>query len=367
MKNDSRSQLEHNLGWAVLILLLLGCLLVLRPFVSALLWAIVLSVASWPFYERLLRWSGNRHTLSCWLMTLGMVLVILLPFVIIGSSLVDNIRNLTVAVHDWLEKGPPEPPSWLGRIPVVGQRAVERWQTLAHDTAALWAESRHLVELAGSWLLKAGLGVGRGLLGLALSIFIAFFLFRDGGAFADRLNRTVDRIGGERGRRLLTVAASTIRGVVYGILGTALIQAIAAGVGFVIAGVPNVGLLVLLTFFVSIVPVAGAGLVFLPVAIWLFYQGSTGWAIFIIAWGLGVGSLENVIKPWLISHGSDMPFLLIFFGVIGGAVTFGFIGVFLGPTLLAVGFRIAEEWTATAHDAASAKEKPAPENKDHVP
>ena len=366
-KNDSRSKLEHNLGWAVLILLLLGCLLVLRPFVSALLWAIVLCVASWPFYERLLRWSGNRHALSCWLMTLGMVLVILVPFLIIGSSLVDNIRNFTLTIHDWLAEGPPEPPAWLGRIPIVGQRLVERWQTLAHDTATLWAESKHLVELAGSWLLKAALGLGRGLLGLALSIFIAFFLFRDGASFEDRLNRTVDRIGGDRGRRLLTVAVCTIRGVVYGILGTALIQAIAAGIGFLIAGVPNIGLLALLTFFVSIVPVAGTGLVFLPVAIWLFCHGSTGWGIFIIAWGLGVGSLENVIKPWLISQGSDMPFLLIFFGVIGGAVTFGFIGVFLGPTLLAVGFRIAEEWTAIARDAAAAKENPAPENKDQIP
>ena len=367
MKNDSRSALEHNLGWAVLILLLIGCLLVLRPFVSALLWAIVVCVASWPLYEHLLRWTGNRRALACWLMTVGMVLVILLPFVIIGSSLVDNIRDFTITVHDWLEKGPPEPPDWLGRIPVVGQRAVERWQTLAHDTAKLWAESRHLVELAGSWLLKAGLGLGRGLLGLALSIFIAFFVFRDGGVLADRLNRTVDRIGGERGRRLLTVAGSTIRGVIYGILGTALIQAIAAGVGFLIAGVPNAALLALLTFFVSIVPVAGTGLVFLPVAIWLFYQGSTGWGIFIIAWGLGVGSLENVIKPWLISHGSDMPFLLIFFGVIGGALTFGFIGVFLGPTLLAVGYRLAEEWTATAPDAVAAKENSAPEDKGHAP
>jgi len=366
-RNNSRSQLEPNLGWAVLILLLIGCLLVLRPFVSALLWAIVVCVASWPLYERLLRWTGNRRGLTCWLMTLGMVLVILMPFLIIGSSLVDNIRDFIGTLHGWLEKGPPEPPAWLGKVPVVGQQAVERWQALAHDTAKLWAESRHLVELAGSWLLKAGLGLGRGLLGLALSIFIAFFLFRDGAAFADRLDRTVDRIGGERGRRLLIVAGNTIRGVIYGILGTALLQAIAAGIGFLIAGVPGAGLLALLTFFVSIVPAVGTGLVFLPVAIWLFYQGSTGWGIFMIIWGLGVGTLDNFIKPWLISHGSDMPFLLIFFGVIGGAVTFGFIGVFLGPTLLAVGFRIAEEWTATAPGAVPVKVNPGPENKDYVP
>lgn len=363
MNIDPRSRLENNLGWAVLILLLLGCLVVLRPFVSALLWAVVLCYASWPLYERLLRWFGNRRTLVSWLMTMGMLVVILLPFLIIGSSLVDNIRAFSGTVRNWLEQGPPEPPAWLGRIPFVGQQAVERWQVLAHDTAKLWAESRQLVELATAWLLKAGLGVGRGLLGLALSIFIAFFVFRDGAVFADRLNRTVDRIGGERGRRLLTVAGNTIRGVVYGILGTALLQAIAAGIGFLIAGVPDAGLLSLLTFFVSIVPAVGTGLVWLPAAIWLFYQGSTGWGIFMIIWGLGVGTVDNFIKPWLISQGSDMPFLLIFFGVIGGALTFGFIGVFLGPTLLAVGFRIAEEWTASAaQGTAPAKENPGPEN-----
>ena len=363
MNNHMRTKLESNLGWAVLILLLLGCLLVLRPFVSALLWAAVLCYASWPLYERLLRWTGNRRALVSWLMTLGLFILVLLPFLIIGSSLVDNISSFTGAAYARLAGGPPEPPAWLGKIPVFGEQAVEQWQVLAHDSARLWAESRRLVELAGSWLLKAGLGLGRGLLGLALSIFIAFFMFRDGDIYASRLNRIVDRIGGERGSRLLAVAGDTIRGVVYGILGTALAQAVAAGIGFLIAGVPGAALLSLITFFVSVIPGIGTGLVFLPVIIWLFYQGSTGWAIFIIIWGLGVSSLDNFMRPWLISHGSHMPFLLIFLGVVGGALTFGFIGLFLGPTLLAVGFRIAEEWTSTAQETISAKENAAPGNK----
>jgi predicted PurR-regulated permease PerM len=103
-------------------------------------------------------------------------------------------------------------------------------------------------------------------------------------------------------------------------------------------------LLSLLTFFFSVIPVIGTGLVWLPAALWLFHQGSNGWGVFMIIWGLGVGNVDNFVKPWLISQGSDMPFILIFFGVIGGAITFGFIGVFLGPTLLAVGWRLLEEW-----------------------
>ena len=124
------------------------------------------------------------------------------------------------------------------------------------------------------------------------------------------------------------------------------------GIGFLlIAGVPGAMLLGLLTFFVSIIPALGTGLISIPAAIWLFYQGSVGWCIFIVIWGLAVGALDNVVKPWLISQGSDLPFLLIFFGVIGGIMVFGFIGVFVGPTLLSVGYRITEEWIATSRQA----------------
>jgi predicted PurR-regulated permease PerM len=141
--------------------------------------------------------------------------------------------------------------------------------------------------------------------------------------------------------------------VVYGILGTALVQAVVAGIGFLIAGVPGAGLLAMLTFFLSAVPV-GPPLVWLPAALWLFHQGSTGWGIFMLIWGMGVSSLDNFVKPWLISQGSDMPFLLIFFGVIGGALAFGFIGVFIGPTLLAVGYRLVQEWFSTRGESATA-------------
>jgi predicted PurR-regulated permease PerM len=178
-----------------------------------------------------------------------------------------------------------------------------------------------------------------------LSILIAFFLFRDGESAAERFSMMVERVADARGRRLLNLASSTVRGVVYGILGTALVQAVMAGIGYLIAGVPGAGMLALLTFFLSVVPI-GPPLIWVPAALWLFHEGSTAWAVFMLVWGIGVSSVDNVVKPWLISQGSDMPFLLIFFGVLGGALAFGFIGVFLGPTLLAVGYRLVTEWTA---------------------
>ncbi|HOX55321.1 MAG TPA: AI-2E family transporter [Candidatus Paceibacterota bacterium] len=348
--NKLRSKLEQNLGWAVLLALAVGCLVVLRPFASALLWAVVLCFSTWPLHHRLLQLLGNRRTLAASLMTLGMVLVLLVPFVIVGTTLASNLKELTAATRSWVGSGPPAPPEWLAKVPVVGERATEYWQSLAQDTAKLWSEAQRFIEPVTARVLKTGLALGRGLLAglleLALSIFIAFFLFRDGVSVGQRLTASVQRIGGERGQHLLGVAGKTVRGVVYGILGTSLAQATVAGIGYLIAGLPGAALLALLTFFVSVVPVVGTALVWGPAALWLFNQGSTGWAIFMVIWGLVVANLDNFVKPWLISQGSSMPFVLIFFGVLGGAIAFGLIGVFLGPTLLAVSYRLVEEWSA---------------------
>jgi predicted PurR-regulated permease PerM len=222
---------------------------------------------------------------------------------------------------------------------------VEHWQALSTDRAKLIEESRRLIEPMSALLLVIGKVLVGGLLALALSVLIALFFFRDGESIARNLSAMVERVAGERGQRLLVLAGATVRGVVYGILGTALVQGVMAGIGFLIAGVPGAGMLALLTFFLSVVPV-GPPLIWVPAMLWLFHQGSTGWALFMLVWGIGVSSVDNVVKPWLISQGSDMPFLLILFGVLGGALTFGFIGVFLGPTLLAVGYRLVSEWAA---------------------
>ena len=341
--SNARTRLEQNLGWFVLILLTAGCLYVMLPFVSSLLWAVVLCFSSWPLYSRLLAATGNRRTLAAGLISLGMILLILIPFVVVGLTLADHVGALTTAVRKWIDAGPPAPPEWLRKLPLVGPRVIEYWQGLAADSAKLLTVARRFIEPASAWLLGLGVALGGGLARLALSIFMAFFLFRDGGWVAEQVHGAVLRIGGQRGEHLLDLAGNTIRGVVYGILGTALVQAVMAGIGFVLAGVPGAGVLTLLTFFLSIVPM-GPPLVWIPATFWLFHQGSTGWGIFMIVWGLAVSSIDNFVKPWLISRGSTMPFLLILFGVLGGALAFGFIGVFLGPTLLAVGYRILQEW-----------------------
>jgi len=346
-----RPRVELYLGQIVLVILLLGCLLVLRPFISALLWAVILCFSSWPIYSRLLRLLGNRRSLAAFLMSLAMILIVLLPFLVVGLTLADNVKDLTTAARNWLAAGPPPPPAWLAKIPLVGQHAVDTWQSMAADTAKLWAQAQPFIERASSWLLRVGIALGGGVVQLALSIFIVFFLFRAGATLGERLTNAVGRIAGDQGKHLLTVAGNTVRGVVYGILGTALVQAVLAGIGYIIAGVPGAALLALLTFFFSVVPAIGTALAWVPAALWLFHKGQTGWGVFMLIWGAGVASVDNFVKPWLISQGSDLPFILIFFGVIGGALAFGFIGVFLGPTLLAVGYRLVEEWGSARREA----------------
>jgi predicted PurR-regulated permease PerM len=345
MTAPTLTSVEKNMARAALVLLLIGCVLIIRPFISALLWAAVLCFATWPLYVRLLNMLKGRRTLAAFIMTVAMVVTLLLPFVIIGISLADNVRELSAAVQTWLASGPPKPPKWLASVPVVGERAVEYWTTMASDTGKLLAKVRQLLQPLSGVLLRAGIILGAGVFELTLSLLIAFFFFRDGAAAAKHLRWGMERIGGERGTQLLDVAGQTVRGVVHGILGTALAQGVMAGIGFLIAGVPGAALLALLTFFLSVVP-AGPPLIWIPAAMWLFNQGRPGWGIFMVVWGVGVSSIDNVVKPWLISQGSDMPFLLILFGVLGGAIAFGFIGVFLGPTLLAVAYRIVQEWFA---------------------
>lgn len=347
MTDSHVKRTEQAVRLVALGLLIASCLLVLRPFLSALLWAVVLCYTTWPLYARLLRVVGDRRTVAAFAMTALTTLIILAPFAVIGISLSDDVQHVVESARQSMEEGPPEPPQWLGHVPLVGGSMRDFWRDLANRNAERIAQVRKWLEPVKSWMLDATLQFGRGLTEVGLSLLILFFLYRDGAKAAERLATASERVGGGPARSLLDVAGNTVRGVVYGIIGTALGQSVVAGIGFAIAGVPRAAFLALLTFFLSVVPF-GPPLIWIPAAIWLFYQGSLAWGIFMALWGLlAISSIDNFIKPLIISRGSDLPFLLIFFGVIGGAVAFGLIGVFLGPTLIAVGFRVLTWWTET--------------------
>jgi predicted PurR-regulated permease PerM len=332
---------------AALILVVIGCFFVLKPFLSALLWAVILTFSSWPAFRVLLGWVRGRRTLAAFLMTLAIAVVLLVPSVVIVLTLAGDVREFASTTVTWVRQGPPAPPDWLAKVPWVGEEMIVSWKEYAADSKQLLVAAEQFIDPLTSWLLTIGKALGRGVLELALSMFLAFFFFRDGAKLGDRALAVAHRLAGDRGDHLLReVAGGTIRGVVYGILGTAMAQGLVAWVGFTIAGVPAAVLLGLMTFLISVIPM-GPPLIWIPASIWVFQNESVGMGIFMLLWGaLGISSIDNFIRPLIISQGNKMPFVLIFMGVLGGGLAFGLIGIFLGPTLLAVSFRLGEEWLA---------------------
>ena len=382
-------------GVLALALLAIGCVVVLKPFFSALMWAIILAYVLYPLQRRFTRWFRGSPTVAACFVSLTIGVLIAGPIVLIGFSIAEDGRQLGNATREWFMEAPERPPEWIETLPVVGNDITELWVAAATDrdrwmgyldhamrkapaeksppeTEAVaepaegeTAESPRLVSLLGnflSWarrgLVKSGIAIGSGVAQMVMSAFLTFFLLRDAPVLAERLGMVVERLAGERGRHLLKLAGGTVHGVIYGILGTALIQAIVAGIGFAIAGVPGAILLAVLVFFFAVIPF-GPPIVWLPAALWLFAQGSAGWGIFMLIWGVVcISSVDNILRPFLISQGTRMPFILVFCGLVGGALAFGLVGVFLGPVLLAVGFRLMDEWT-TRDSALAAPADPA--------
>jgi predicted PurR-regulated permease PerM len=343
-----------------LSLLGMGCMLVLWPFLTALVWAGILVSTAWPAFLRLDRSVGKHRTLAACLMTLLVTVVLLGPIVTVALALADNVAELGRAAAALAKDGLPDAPAWLAALPLVGQPIHDYWQQFAHDSPRLLAELEKVAKPAQAGALAAGRMVGTGVLEMALSVFLAFFFFLHGEALAGRLRIALDRLTGVRAAYLLDIARSTVTGVIYGILGTGLAQGVLAAIGFAVAGVPGAVLLGSATFFLSVVPV-GPPLVWGGAAIWLFQQGEPGWALFVAAWGFFVVStVDNVIKPFIISRGANLPFAVVFLGVLGGLLAFGVIGAFLGPTLLAVGYRLATEWTAIGQATATADDTAEP-------
>lgn len=338
------NRLDRMLGIGTLAVLVVGCLVVLVPFMTGLLLAVILTYSTWPLYARLRRIVGGRRTLAAALMTLGACLVLIAPFLFVAFSLADSASELVEALRTAFADGPPALPDWVTGLPFVGERLNTYWTNLSHDSSRLFDDLKGLIAPARSVLVAGGGVLFAGLLQLSLAVLVAFFLYRDGEAAAAKIKHISSRIGGARGRQMLKVAGTTVKSVVYGILGTALAQGVVAGIGFLVAGVPGAALLALATFLLSVVPV-GPPMIWIPAAIWLYVQGSTGWAIFMGLWGvLAISMVDNVLKPIIISHGSNLPFMLVLLGVLGGAAAFGFVGIFIGPTLLAVGYRVVNEW-----------------------
>jgi predicted PurR-regulated permease PerM len=332
----------------VLLTLLGAALWVMAPFISALLWGAILAFASWPLMRLLTRALGGRETLAASLLTAAWILIVALPLVWLGFNLADHIRDATAFVRDVQVDGLPEAPAWLGSIPLVGERMVNWWQSLDQQGAALIASIKPYLGQVGNWLLARSAQIGSGMLELSLSLVFVFYFYRDGPRLSAFVLRLLQRLTGDRAEYYLDLVAGTVQRVVNGVIGTAAAQALLALIGFLIAGVPGAIVLGLVTFMLSLIPM-GPPLAWIPATAWLAWKGEYGMAVFLGIWGTFVISgVDNVLKPYLISRGGNLPLVIVLLGVFGGLIAFGFIGLFIGPTLLAVGYSLLLDWSRNA-------------------
>jgi predicted PurR-regulated permease PerM len=358
VKQRTFRHVEQLLGVGLLVLILAGCFVVLRPFISVILWATILCYATWPACEWLTQRLGGRRSLAALIMTALLVVLMALPVVLLGSSLASGIEHLARVVRRLRVEGLPDPPPWITRLPFAGDDLAERWADLARNADRTAALLNRLLSLFQGWLLRHGLHIGQGLTQVCLSVVVAFFFYRDGHVVARGVTNAAQRVVGEYTQHLIDVASKTVRGVVYGVLGTALAQGIMAAIGFSIADLPAPVFWALLVSLLSFLPV-GPPLVWIGATVWLALQDSVGRAVFMAIWGLlGISGIDNIIRPFIISRNAKLSFLPVFLGVLGGVAAFGLIGIFIGPTLLAVGMSIAREF-ATAGRHAPAETPPA--------
>jgi predicted PurR-regulated permease PerM len=325
----------------------LACLLVLRPFITPILWAGILAYASWPLFLRLRALLHRLNTLTAVVMTViigcAVVVPVLWILVLVQSELIGAYHQLTA----YLARGTPQLPLAVRHLPWVGERLQDAISRFAANPAAL-------AQQAGTWVLRWSSqlgsiigGVGRNLVRLALTLLTLFFFFRDGETIVTQGREVLHGFFQDRLEAYVLTAGRMTRAVVYGLLVTAFAQGVIAGIGYAVIGLSTPVLLGVLTGLLSFVPLAGTVLLWVPIAVWLMVSSHVIKGVVLLAWGsLLVHPAENVLRPLLISNAMRVPFLLVMFGALGGLAAFGLIGLFIGPVLLAIAMAVWREWAA---------------------
>jgi predicted PurR-regulated permease PerM len=353
--SERAKQIETLVSLSIIALLIIGSIVLVFPFLPAILWAVVFTVTTWPFFIRVEKVLGGRTSLAAVALTLLLALIFFLPLVYVGSKLVSQASIAFDYAEGLMEKGLGQPPLWLKGLPLIGERVEGIWQDIGQDTPRLIEMVKPHIKNILSSIISAGASMARLVLLTILSLFFFFFLLKEGRRVRIGLEAMAVRLGGEKGRQLLFVAGATMRSVVFGILGTAILQGIMAIFGLWISGVPNPVFIGAVAGFFALIPIGLIQVVLLPAAGWLIFKGHIGWGIFLAIWSFTViGNIDNFIRPMLISRGAKIPFLVVLLGVVGGLATGGILGLFVGATLLSVFFTLLKEWVAVPDEDSTA-------------
>ncbi len=337
----------------VLALLIAWCFQILRPFITPVIWGAIIAIAFYPACRKLRDLLGGRIKMAAAILTIITLLLIILPSIKMVGSLVDGMTYLNGKIQSGEIKVPP-PPDNIDSWPVIGKPLKNRWHeasvnlktTLARYVPQLKAVSLKLLELAMNTTL--------GILQITLSIIIAGVLMANAKESGTLVRNLFVSLAGERGSDFADISTITIRNVVKGILGVAIIQGLLAGLGFMIAGVPGAGIWAFLCLFLAIIQI-GVAPVAIPVIIYMFYRADTLTAVLLMIWLVFVMLSDNFLKPILLGHGAPVPMLVIFLGSIGGFLSMGFIGLFIGAVILSLSFKLFREWLKINSDAFSSE------------
>lgn len=334
---------------AVLILLgllLYGVFRVLEPFAMAVAFGAFIAIGTWPARAWLVG-RGMRPGVAAAALLLVLVLAVALPLLLMAPGLADQIATVSARARIMVENLPETAPAWITDLPLVGDRAAGLWTRLHGVQGNINALVAPYSGQIARYLVDIGQAAAGSIVQLLLALLVAAMFWTGGDTLVAQLRDIAGRLGGETGVASVDAAGGAVRGVAWGVVGTGILQAVLMGIGLAIAGVPGAAVLAFLTMVFSISQVLGPLVVvtWLGAAAWLYTEGDTGWAIFMLVWGLvPVSGSDNFVRPLLIQRGSAMPLGLIILGVFGGLIAFGFLGLFVGPALLAVAHGLLRAW-----------------------
>ena len=339
-----RDLVESTLAILFLLALLGASFWILRPVMPAVLWSAAIVVSTWPVLLWLEKRLGGSRTLAAAALATALTLLLLVPLLFGVLTIVDNAARIGEWVQTLPEQELPGPPAWVERIPAVGERIAAAWRTAVESgPEGLVARLSPYGSRIATWSLSKIGDFGMVLLQFALTLIGVIFLYRNGERIGARLRLFAQRLAGDHGDDAVVLAAQATRSVALGVLLTALAQALLAALGLLIAGVPSVGVLTVLMIVTGVAQL-GPMPVLLPAVAWLYWQGEVGWGTALLVWSGFVGVIDNWLRPALIRRGADLPMMLVFVGVIGGLVAFGVVGLFIGPVVLAVAYRLFDAW-----------------------
>ena len=327
-----------------LLLLIATTLWVLRPFLAAGVWATMLVVSTWPLLTSLQARLGNRRAPAVAVMTLGLLLLLILPLGAAIDTIARHADEVTALARSVADSGLPQPPEWVAGVPVIGAKVAATWAQAADaGPAGLVPRLAPYASNAARWLLGQVGSVGGLLVHFLLVVIFSGILYANGEKAARGVRRFGRRLAAERGENSVVLAGQAIRAVALGVGVTAVVQTVLGGIGLAVAGVPAAGFLSAVMLMLCIAQL-GPALVLFPAVGWMYWTGENAWGTFLLVWSLVVTALDNFLRPVLIKRGADLPLLLIFAGVIGGMLGFGLIGIFVGPVVLAVTYTLLEAW-----------------------